>query len=84
MPLQFRPPELNPNNVFPRSYIPWYRHPRRLRDTQALVGSANFVFLDGHVEQLNIRDLVTSTVPGDTSARSTFRVRWSPIDDQLP
>ena len=53
-------------------------------DTQALVGSANFVFLDGHVEQLNIRDLVTSTVPGDTSARSTFRVRWSPIDDQLP
>jgi prepilin-type N-terminal cleavage/methylation domain-containing protein/prepilin-type processing-associated H-X9-DG protein len=83
-PLQLRPPELNPSNALPRSYIPWYRHPRRLRDTQALVGSANFVFLDGHVEQLNIRDLVTSTVPGDTSARSTFRVRWSPIDDQLP
>jgi prepilin-type N-terminal cleavage/methylation domain-containing protein/prepilin-type processing-associated H-X9-DG protein len=83
-PPQFRPPELSPNNLFPRSYIPWYRHPRRLRDTQALVGSANFVFLDGHVEQLNVRDLVTSTVPGDTAARSTFKVRWSPIDDRLP
>jgi prepilin-type N-terminal cleavage/methylation domain-containing protein/prepilin-type processing-associated H-X9-DG protein len=61
--------------VFPKSYLPYYRHPRRTSDLSALRGSTNIGFVDGHVAQFAYEKLV------DTSTgKSTKAVLWSPLD----
>ncbi|MEM7630245.1 MAG: DUF1559 domain-containing protein [Planctomycetota bacterium] len=61
----------------PTSYIPWYRHPRRNNETFAIEGGANMVFVDGHVENVNVGSLLT---PEGTS---TFDVLWSTRDRKI-
>ena len=61
--------------AFPKSYLPYYRHPRRTSDPNALRGGTNIGFADGHVQQYKFEELV------DTSTgRSTKDVLWSPLD----
>jgi prepilin-type N-terminal cleavage/methylation domain-containing protein/prepilin-type processing-associated H-X9-DG protein len=62
----------------PRSYIPYYRHPRRSSDEFALSGSANIAFADGHVAGIEPGDLFDAD-----DGRSTYTVYWSPTDKQV-
>lgn len=61
--------------AFPKSYLPYYRHPRRTKDPNALRGGTNIGFVDGHVEQFTFEKLVN--VGNGTSTKS---VLWSPLD----
>ncbi|MGH7245110.1 MAG: type II secretion system protein [Phycisphaerales bacterium] len=65
-----------------KSYIPWYRHPRRLKDTAAIKGSAPFGFADGHVDNWRPEQLFEAAVAGDPP-KSTLRLMWSPKDPEL-
>ena len=69
-------PELNPLPA--KSYIPYYRHPRRQGDNTAIKGGANFGFLDGHVDTKQASKLFRSS-----DGKSTFDVLWSPKDRQV-
>lgn len=75
-----RAPEMGTDeNAEPRSYMPYYRHPRPSKDDPfAIEGSANIVYVDGHVEQVNASDLFD-----ETTERSTYKVLWSLIDRQV-
>jgi prepilin-type processing-associated H-X9-DG protein len=63
------------------SQVCWFRH-RKKPDRYALItqarGRANFGFADGHVEMLSHTD-----VADPTTAKSTFRAMWSPIDREI-
>jgi prepilin-type N-terminal cleavage/methylation domain-containing protein/prepilin-type processing-associated H-X9-DG protein len=72
-----RPDEMESTGS-PTSYIPYYRHPRRGREQFAIKGSANFGFIDGHVDQIKPQDLYDQS-----TGRSVFRVLWSPKDRAL-
>ena len=61
-----------------KTYVPWYRHPRRTQDRLGLEGGANFGFLDGHVALVN-----RNTLTDERSGRSTYRVLWSQIDERV-
>jgi len=57
-------------------YMPFYRHGTRDRDPQTLGGTANFGFLDGHVDSFRHQDLVDGE-------RSSYKVLWSVIDREV-
>jgi prepilin-type N-terminal cleavage/methylation domain-containing protein/prepilin-type processing-associated H-X9-DG protein len=61
--------------AFPKSYLPYYRHPKQLKDPNALRGGTNIGFADGHVQQFEFSKLVDTT-----TGRSTKAVLWSPLD----
>ncbi len=61
--------------AFPKSYVPYYRHPRRTKDVNALRGGTNMGFADGHVAQFDFSKLVNTS-----TGRSTKAVLWSPLD----
>ncbi|MBX3389725.1 MAG: DUF1559 domain-containing protein [Phycisphaeraceae bacterium] len=63
-----------------KSYIPWYRHPRRYKEMTAIKGSAPFAFVDGHVESWRPEQLFEG---GVTPPRSTLQILWSPKDLEL-
>ena len=71
-----RGPEMQPA-ANPKSYIPWYRHPKRTDVTFAIRGGAHIGCADGHAELFKPDELFTST------GRSTFKLRWSVIDEQV-
>ncbi len=58
-----------------KSYVPFYRHPKRTSNMIAPKGSANFGFVDGHVGQYRSDDLANGT-----TGKSTFKVLWSSRD----
>jgi prepilin-type processing-associated H-X9-DG protein len=65
------------NRADVKTYIPWYRHPRRGRDVEAFKGAANFGFADGHVDQVK-----AESVADATTGKSTLNILWSPKDRQ--
>lgn len=65
-----------------KTYIPWYRHPRRNKDFVAIKGSAPFGFADGHVETWRPEQLFEPAVAG-APPKSTLQVMWSPKDPEL-
>jgi prepilin-type N-terminal cleavage/methylation domain-containing protein/prepilin-type processing-associated H-X9-DG protein len=71
-------PELDSPGRMPDSYIPYYRHPGRTEDFQALRGGANIAFADGSVRGRNAGDLFDST-----TGLSTYEALWSIIDRRL-
>ncbi len=74
-------PELGSDpDTLPRSYVPYYRHPRRPGNFMEVAGSANFAFVDGHVSNYSPRDLF---VEEDGIVKSTYEVLWSEIDPRL-
>ena len=66
---------LESGGVFPKSYMPYYRHPRRTTDLNSLKGSTNIGFVDGHVAQFTFNQLVNTA-----DGKSTNAVLWSPLD----
>lgn len=75
-------PELGSEiDVMPTGYIPFYRHPRRQAEFKEVDGSANFAFVDGHVERINANDLFE--VGDDDLVRSTYDSLWSEIDQRV-
>ncbi|MBX3381243.1 MAG: DUF1559 domain-containing protein [Phycisphaeraceae bacterium] len=79
------PPELIDAKAFTdvKSYIPWYRHPRRSKDLLAIKGSAPFGFVDGHVETYRPEQLFEPGANAQAPARSTLQILWSPKDLEL-
>lgn len=65
-----------------KSYIPWYRHPRRMKQFTAIKGSAPFGFADGHVEVWRPEQLFETPVDG-MPPKSTLQALWSPKDVEL-
>ncbi len=62
----------------PKTYIPYYRHPRRTTEVSAIKGGAMFAFVDGHVAYKRAEDL------GDQATGfSTFEVLWSQKDRDI-
>lgn len=64
--------------AFPKSYLPYYRHPRRTENPNALKGGTNIGFADGHVAQYDFQKLVNTA-----TGRSTKAVLWSPLDYKM-
>ncbi len=69
--------EGSPGEV-PSSYLPYYRHPKRLEKTYDLQGSVNIAFVDGHVSVEKPADLGNAS-----DAKSTYRALWSLIDERI-
>ncbi|MEZ6243317.1 MAG: DUF1559 domain-containing protein [Phycisphaerales bacterium] len=69
-----RPPEFESAGT-PTSYLAYYRHKRRLKDTFDLKGNAITGFVDGHVDALNAESLFD-----ETTEQSTYEALWSPLD----
>lgn len=63
---------------FPKSYLPYYRHPKRTTQLTALQGSTNIGFVDGHVDQYSFERLVDKT-----TGKSTKNVLWSTLDFKM-
>lgn len=61
-----------------KSFLPYYRHPRRTTSTFALEGGANIAFADGHVDNYSPNDLYDSS-----TGRSTYTVLWSLNDERV-
>lgn len=61
-----------------KSYVPWYRHPRRTKELTAMEGGANMGFLDGHVSRVSRESVVD-----DSTAKSRYEVLWTGIDERL-
>ena len=77
-------PELGSNVAEkPRSYLPYYRHPRRSGSLMDVAGSANIAFVDGHVAGFEPNDLFEPVGGQSDQARSTFKALWSEKDYQL-
>jgi prepilin-type N-terminal cleavage/methylation domain-containing protein/prepilin-type processing-associated H-X9-DG protein len=64
----------------PKSYIPWYRHPRRRDLPFAIRGGGNIGFVDGHAE---LKDPSTLFKQVGSTWRSTKAVMWSPKDVEI-
>ncbi|MBY0312007.1 MAG: type II secretion system GspH family protein [Phycisphaerales bacterium] len=62
----------------PRSYIPYYRHPNRTMERQAIKGSAYFGYVDGHVEIKTTTQLFNSG-----NGKSRMDTLWSPKDFEI-
>ncbi len=60
-----------------RSYVPYYRHSKVKVQPGIIDGAANFAFVDGHVAKFGPKDLADPS-----TGRSTFKVRWTPNDEQ--
>lgn len=79
-PWQGQAPELleatSPTNI--KSYIPFYRHPKRTSRLIVPTGGANFGFVDGHVGQKRADELADFT-----TGRSKFAALWSPKDRKI-
>ncbi len=60
-----------------RSYIPYYRHPRRFNQPTAIRGGAHFGFSDGHASYENATGLFNGV-----TGKSTYRVRWNNNDEK--
>lgn len=63
-----------------KSYIPWYRHPKRFKQFTAIKGSAPIGFVDGHVASWQPEQLFDRS---QTPPKSTFQVLWSPLDYKM-
>lgn len=63
-----------------KSYIPWYRHPKRFKQFTAITGSAPMGFADGHVASWQPEQLFDKS---QTPPKSTFQVLWSPLDFKM-
>lgn len=75
-------PELGGSTAhMPKGYVPYYRHPRRNSDYLKVEGSANFAFVDGHVENVAARDLFEEVNNGQV--RSTLKVLWTTVDRRI-
>lgn len=61
--------------AYSKSYLPYYRHPRRTKDLIALKGGTNIGFVDGHVDQFTFEKLVDRA-----TGKSTKNVLWSTLD----
>lgn len=79
---EFRPPELSEGKSIAdfKTYIPWYRHPKRSSQFAAIKGSAPIGFVDGHVAMWSPDQLFTRAT---TPPKSTFEVLWSPLDYKM-
>lgn len=66
-----------------KSYIPWYRHPRRSKQFSAINGSAPIGFVDGHVGTFQPTQLFENFSTSTEPPRSTLQVLWSPKDFEL-
>ena len=64
--------------AFAKSYLPYYRHPRRTENPNALKGGTNIGFADGHVAQYDFQKLVNTA-----TGKSTKAVLWSPLDYKM-
>lgn len=64
--------------VFPKSYLPYYRHPKRNGQFADLKGGVNIGFADGHVDQFTFNKLVNTS-----TGKSTKAVLWSIFDFQM-
>jgi prepilin-type processing-associated H-X9-DG protein len=64
--------------AFPKSYMPYYRHPKRVGDPNALKGGSNIGFADGHVAQFEFNKLVNTS-----TGQSTKAVLWSMLDYKM-
>ncbi len=74
-----RAPEMGGDlDAEPKSYLPYYRHPKRKDDPFAVSGGSNIAFVDGHVEYYDTNSLINSS-----TGRSTYNVLWSPTDKQV-
>lgn len=65
----------NPTGKTPKSYVPYYRHPKSSKDPFDVSGGANFGFADGHADYKNVSDLVDVS-----GGKSKLEVLWGPID----
>lgn len=76
------PPELSDSKSIAdiKTYIPWYRHPKRFKQFAAIKGSAPMGFADGHVASFAPEQLFDAT---QTPPKSTFQVLWSPLDFKM-
>ena len=63
-----------------KSFIPWYRHPRRFNDYTAVRGSSPIGFLDGHVATWAPNQLIAPQAVSTDPPKSTLEVLWSPKD----
>jgi len=71
-------PEIG-GTVAPKSYIPFYRHPKQQGSTLAGRGAANLAFMDGHVAAFSQSKLTDLSKPG----KSSLEALWSPKDREL-
>jgi len=74
----FGSPELDEVPIYPESYLPYYRHPRRRNQLQEIDGRALIGFADGSVRVKSATSLFDST-----TGRSTYDVLWGPMDEKL-
>ncbi|MEL6795431.1 MAG: prepilin-type N-terminal cleavage/methylation domain-containing protein [Planctomycetota bacterium] len=74
----FPPPELEGSPTEIRSYIPYYRHPRRTADTFDLEGKGLFAFADGSARGFDHNELVN-----DADLTSSYEVLWTPFDQRV-
>jgi prepilin-type N-terminal cleavage/methylation domain-containing protein/prepilin-type processing-associated H-X9-DG protein len=75
-----RPPEMGAGFDLPKSYLPYYRHPKRTKDVLARKGDVNIGFVDAHVELVKYGNLID---PTSTSGKSSLKVLWSEKDQEL-
>jgi prepilin-type N-terminal cleavage/methylation domain-containing protein/prepilin-type processing-associated H-X9-DG protein len=71
-------PELGGELGVPKSYIPYYRHPRRNESFFDLTGGSNMAFADGSARVESARELFDQ----DTG-NSTYKVLWTLGDRKL-
>ncbi len=71
-------PELDSPASIIRSYLPYYRHPKRRNDLQALQGNAQFAFADGSARSFSYSELVNQP-----DRRSSYDVLWTPFDQRI-
>ncbi|MFZ4573891.1 MAG: type II secretion system protein [Phycisphaerales bacterium] len=64
----------------PKSYLPYYRHPKRKDQPFAIRGGANMGFLDGHAAPQDPTNLFKQV---GSVWRSTKNVMWSPKDTEI-
>ena len=63
----------------PRSYLPYYRHPRRTSERSKIRGTALIGYCDGHADYKSPDQLIRGG-SGPDAAYSTYNVLWSPAD----
>lgn len=62
----------------PKSYLPYYRHPRRTADKCVVKGAAVIGFADGHADVKKVDQLIRGD--GPNAGKSTYDVLWSTAD----
>ncbi|MEL7483225.1 MAG: prepilin-type N-terminal cleavage/methylation domain-containing protein [Planctomycetota bacterium] len=74
----FPPPELSGNPIDIRSYVPYYRHPRRTANTFDLEGRGHFGFADGSARPFDHSSLVN-----EEDQSSSYEVLWTAFDQRV-